>query len=99
MIRLILALGVAGALWPIDHPDSSVSMPPKRMEFELSSMEILNAAYSIYEDVGSFCERNTETCITGAEAFNTVYTNVQSRLNSGPVRADEQSVQAIIEQE
>ena len=83
MIRLVLALGVAGALWPVSEQDSSLSMPPKRSEFEISSVDVFHAAYSIYEDIGGFCERNVEVCTTGIKAFNTASDNIQSRLN-GP---------------
>ena len=87
MIRLILALGVVGALWPVGEQDSSLSMPPKRSEFEISSADVFHAAYSIYEDIGGFCERNTEVCLTGMEAINSASASIQSRFNgSDPIQ-------------
>ncbi|MEM9329957.1 MAG: DUF5330 domain-containing protein [Pseudomonadota bacterium] len=78
MIRLIIAIGLASALWPIDENNEMLSVSG----VEISSTDLLSAAHSVYQDVGGFCERNTETCITGQQIFYSVKSTVQSRLQS-----------------
>ncbi|MGI9351977.1 MAG: DUF5330 domain-containing protein [Rhizobiaceae bacterium] len=76
MIKLLLAIGLAGVLWPVDNNNETLGM----RGMNISSTDILSAAHSIYEDVGSFCNRNAETCITGQQAFQFVFTNIKTQI-------------------
>jgi len=82
MLRLLVAIGMAAMLWPLDENNQALGVSDSMPEIEISSTDVINAAYAIVQDIGSFCERNAETCITGQQAFNSVATGVQSRLNT-----------------
>ncbi|MEM7214862.1 MAG: DUF5330 domain-containing protein [Pseudomonadota bacterium] len=76
MIRLLLVLGLAGVLWPVDENSEMLSVSG----IEITSGDVFSAAQSIYSDIGGFCERNVETCITGQQIYATASSNIQARL-------------------
>ena len=66
MLRLIMALGVAAMLMPEDVSlNMARGMPEVAQEMQVSTHDTFSAAYSVYEDLAGFCQRNEETCITG----------------------------------
>ncbi|MEM9279951.1 MAG: DUF5330 domain-containing protein [Pseudomonadota bacterium] len=87
MIRLMLAIGLAGALWPIDENNETLGV----RGVEISSIDLFHAANSVYTDVSSFCDRNVETCETGSQIVQSVSSNIMSRIEHVPA---EQQVQA-----
>ena len=76
MIRLLLAIGLASALWPVDDNNETLGV----RGINVSSADILSAAHSVYEDLGDFCNRNTETCLTGKQVFYSVSANVRAQV-------------------
>ena len=71
MFRLVIAICIAVLLMPVD-PDGvqlqETSTSDATTSQEVSSLDVLSAAQSIYSDVSTFCHRNEETCET-AKAF------------------------------
>ncbi len=82
MIRLLLVSGMAVALWPLDENNQAIGLSKDVPTIEISSADVLGAAYSVISDIGGFCERNTETCVTGQQAFTSVSTAVKARISA-----------------
>lgn len=69
MLRLIIAMGISFALFPsLDdekiHNQTIVEKPAAQAP-SVSSFDTLSAVNSVIQDLGDFCYRNEEACITG----------------------------------
>ena len=53
-----------------------------QVQANLSAMDTLSAANSLYQDVTRFCERNEEACITGKMLALNLATQARSALNT-----------------
>ena len=75
MIRMVLAALIAFLLIPAE-------LRPRLDEpmFTVSRDETLNAANTVLEDVGGFCERNQDACITGKTLIEEATESVRSAL-------------------
>lgn len=70
MIRLIMAVAIAGLLLPIDFPTQHANTDPiiTNSASDVTAVDAMTAIQSVYKDASGFCERNIETCLTG-QAF------------------------------
>ena len=77
MFRLIMALGIAAVLLPVEVIQDDRQEP----SIKVSNLDTLSAAQSLYQDVMTFCDRNEQACITGkALAMKTLH-SVRSGIN------------------
>ena len=60
MIRLVLAIGIATALWPVDEHDRPLSVG----NTEVNLGDVMSAGYTVLDDLAGFCGRNEEACET-----------------------------------
>lgn len=77
MFRLIFMTAIACVLWPIDENNERLGVS----NMEVSSIEVLSAGTAILSDVGNFCERNVETCVTGGRIITSVTTEFQAQVS------------------
>lgn len=84
MLRLIMALGIIYALNPDikSHNEQNVSKTGKTIvteDIQVTTYDAFSAVNSVIQDLGQFCQRNEEACITGS----TILTNAHSAAKSG----------------
>lgn len=79
MFRLIIALGVAGILLPAETVTDTVTENSQPAP-QVSTYDAFSAAYSLYTDISSFCDRNEATCQTGKAIASTAVHKVTSGL-------------------
>ncbi len=77
MIKLVLAIGIATALWPVDEHNRPLSVGSP----DISAVDVMSAGYSILNDVAGFCERNVETCQTASTLAANSIGMVQSKIS------------------
>ena len=86
MFRLLIALGVAAVLLPVEvltdkntqaNITENEATPPK-----ITTYDLFSAAQTLYFDVTSFCYRNEEACITGKSIASNAITKIRSNLDS-----------------
>jgi len=85
MLRLILALVVCYVLFPTVEDSKTVDATEG---FNLvvntptiSTFDTLSAVNSVIHDVGSFCERNEEACITGSILISNAHQVAKSTID------------------
>lgn len=76
MIRLVLAIGIAAALWPVN--DDNQPLGVGNADIVLSDM--VSAGYSFVQDAAGFCGRNTETCQTISTIVSETASSIQARI-------------------
>lgn len=75
MLRLVIAIGIAMMLMPNDEN----KLAENETTIEVSALETLGAAKTVFDDVLQFCERNEEACLTG----QTIFTKLGQKARSG----------------
>ena len=76
MIRLVLAIGIAAALWPVNDEDQPLGVG--NADIMLSDM--VSAGYSLVQDAAGFCGRNVETCQTISTVVSEAASSIQARI-------------------
>lgn len=70
MLRLIIALVVCYVLFPTMEDSNTVQTQETSIPLvdkpTVSTFDTLSAVNSVIQDVGDFCDRNEEACITGS---------------------------------
>jgi len=86
MIRLLTALIIAGALLPAEtitstERENAETRTSLTVNYtQVSTQETMDAIYSLYVDVTSFCARNEDTCETGKAISKSALTALRSTL-------------------
>jgi len=62
MIRLLLSIGIATVLWPVDENNNAVGISGSAV----TAGDLLSAGYSVIDDASHFCVRNAATCETAS---------------------------------
>ena len=79
MFRLLIALGVAYMLLPKQVQQIG---DPAAEPLQISAGDTLSAVQSVYNDVAGFCDRNPETCVTGAAIISELESKARAGLAS-----------------
>ncbi len=89
MFRLATALFIAAMLLPNSDLGNRTTIigAGQATTIEVSALDGLSAAKSIYDDLSGFCERNHETCVTGKALIGQLETKAREglvMLSDGP---------------
>ena len=83
MFRLIVALGVAAMLIPEDvHFGVPDETPSIANTAQVSTVDTISAAHSLFTDLSQFCMRNEEACLTGQALVINIAHTANSALNA-----------------